>query len=52
MCRYMGVNSVAESVSSERQIEILKQIECDFVQGEIYGVNLDIDSVEKGYFVN
>ena len=50
MCRYMGVNSVAESVSNNYQIELLKQIECDFIQGEIYGENMDIESVEKQYF--
>lgn len=50
MCKYMGVYSAAEEVSNNRQIRILKSMECDFAQGDIYGKNMNLEEIENNYF--
>ena len=50
MCKYMGVYSAAEEVSDNIQISILKDMECDFVQGDAYGRKMNLEEIENNYF--
>ena len=43
----LGLNVISEGVESEDQLEVLKKIECDFIQGFIWGRPLDSDDAEK-----
>lgn len=50
MCNYMGITSATEGVTSSDQIKILREIDCDLVQGEYYGDSLTFEEIEKQYF--
>lgn len=50
MCNYMGITSSTEGVTTNDQIKILREIECDLAQGEYYGESLTFEEIEKQYF--
>lgn len=50
MCKYMGVYSAAEEVFDNNHISILKSMECDFAQGDVYGNQMSLEEIENNYF--
>ena len=43
----MGFDVISEGVEQEEQLETLKEIGCDFIQGFIWGKPLSTDEAEK-----
>lgn len=42
-----GLKVIAEGVEKENQVEILKEMECDYIQGYYYGKPLPVDGIEE-----
>ncbi|MBC7752410.1 MAG: EAL domain-containing protein [Candidatus Saccharibacteria bacterium] len=47
MAKALGLSVVAEGVETERQLQILKDVECDYVQGYYYSRPLSDQSFQK-----
>ena len=43
----LGLEVISEGVESEDQLEVLKKIDCDFIQGFIWGRPLASEDAEK-----
>ena len=49
LCHKLGIDCVAEGVETNEQMEILKNIGCDKIQGYFIGKPMPIDEFEKKY---
>lgn len=50
MCRELGIESVAEGVETEDQLNLLKAMNCDYVQGFFFDKPLPLPRFEERYF--
>lgn len=48
----LGMSTIAEGVEDEEQLEILKELGCDQLQGYIWGRPLPVQEFEKNFFLN
>lgn len=51
MTKGMGLKTIAEGVEEEEQLMILKELECDEIQGYIYGKPVNADTFEKEHII-
>lgn len=49
MASAMGIKTIAEGVESDLQVEILKELGCDEIQGYVFGRPVDAESFERTY---
>ena len=47
MVHKLGYESIAEGIESSDQVEYLKEIGCDVIQGYLLGKPLDSDEIEE-----
>lgn len=47
MCHELGIKVIAEGVETKQQLDLLKQMKCDYVQGYYYSKPLDEESFDK-----
>jgi len=52
MARAMGISVVCEGVETAEQVDILRDIGCDFVQGYFYGRPMPIEEFYEKYLRN
>ncbi|MGB5824367.1 MAG: EAL domain-containing protein [Proteocatella sp.] len=50
MCKELGVSVIAEGVEKSNQVNVLKQLECDIIQGYYYSKPVSLEDLEKKYF--
>lgn len=48
-CHEIGIKCVAEGVETDEQLQILKEMNCDFAQGYLYNKPIPIDDFEQRY---
>lgn len=48
-CHEIGIKCVAEGVETQEQLDILKDLDCDFAQGYLYNKPIPIDDFVKHY---
>lgn len=49
MCKEMNVRSIAEGVETDEQLELLKELSCDLVQGYLFSKPISLEDFEKKY---
>lgn len=47
LCKRMNIDVVAEGVENQRQVELLKELECDYIQGYVYSRPVTKTDFEK-----
>ncbi|MBU3003347.1 EAL domain-containing response regulator [Paraglaciecola arctica] len=47
LCKRMDIDVVAEGVENQRQVELLKELECDYIQGYVYSRPVTKTDFEK-----
>lgn len=50
MCKKLNIKTVAEGIENKRQLEFLKKIGCDAVQGYYFSKPITIEEFENKYF--
>lgn len=50
MCNELNITSIAEGVEKSEQVDILKQLGCDIIQGYYYSKPLSLTELEQKYF--
>lgn len=50
MCNELNITSIAEGVEKSEQVDILKQLGCDIIQGYYYSKPLSLEELEGKYF--
>lgn len=50
MCNELNITSIAEGVEKSEQVDILKQLGCDIIQGYYYSKPLSLEELEQKYF--
>ncbi|MFT6624162.1 MAG: EAL domain-containing protein (putative c-di-GMP-specific phosphodiesterase class I) [Cycloclasticus sp.] len=48
----MGVEVIAEGVETQEQSQLLESLNCDYVQGYLYGKPMSEDEFETQFFPN
>ena len=51
MCKKLGIKTVAEGIETKAQIDFLKKIECDIVQGYYFSKPISIQEFEEKYLM-
>lgn len=49
MCKKLNIKTVAEGIENENQVEFLKEINCDLIQGYYFSKPLPIEKFEEKY---
>lgn len=52
ICRRLGVNVAAAGVETQDQLNVLKELGCDSVQGTLFNKPITVDTFEKRYMKN
>lgn len=52
MCKKLDITTVAEGIESFEQVEYLKKIECDMIQGYVFAKPMSIKEFEEKYINN
>ena len=52
MSRELGISSIAEGVEEQSQIEVLKELGCDTIQGYYYSKPVSVKEFEKKYLAS
>lgn len=50
MCKELGVLVIAEGAEKREQVDVLKQLGCDIIQGYYYSKPISLEEMEKIYF--
>lgn len=50
ICKKIGIECVAEGIETEEQLQILKELKCDYGQGYLYNKPIEIKDFENKYF--
>lgn len=50
VCREIGIDSIAEGVEGQEQLDILKNLGCTYAQGYLYNKPLPVQDFEHKYF--
>ncbi|MEG0377217.1 MAG: EAL domain-containing protein [Eubacterium sp.] len=48
-CQRVGIKSIAEGVETQEQLEVLKNLQCNYVQGYLFSKPITIDTFERLY---
>ena len=51
MAKRLDIKTVAEGIETEEQVEYLKSIGCDIIQGYYFSKPIPIDEFEKKYLI-
>lgn len=49
LCKELGIYSIAEGVETEEQLDMLRNLQCDSIQGYLFGKPMPVDVFEKEY---
>lgn len=50
MCKKLNIKTVAEGIENKEQLEFLKKVGCDAIQGYYFSKSITIEEFEKKYF--
>lgn len=51
MCKKLKIKTVAEGIENEHQVEFLKEIACDLIQGHYFSKPLPVNEFEEKYVI-
>lgn len=51
MCKKLNIKTVAEGIETEKQLQFLKNIECDIIQGYYFSKPIKIEEFENNYLI-
>lgn len=51
MCKKLQIKTVAEGIETKKQVEFLKQIGCDVIQGYYFAKPMPVEEFEKKYIL-
>ena len=51
MCKKLNIKTVAEGIKNKAQVNFLKEIGCDLIQGYYFSRPLPIEEFEKKYII-
>lgn len=49
MCKRLNIKTVAEGIETKEQVDFLKKIKCDMIQGYYFSKPISVDDFEKKY---
>lgn len=49
LCKELGISSIAEGVETQEQLELLQALQCDSIQGYLFGKPMSVEQFEREY---